>query len=259
MNYFNYFTEIEDAFIRRRGRTLLLSPVDWALIESWKTRGVPLHVALNGIARVFDARESSTRKRSIKTLFYCAEEVEAQFAEWLAGQIGSATSATTNGTHAKEAQQANDASATSDSTMKSSNEQLPFAPEAVAAHLANRLEALQRLSSESRHKVFNENLERVIMRLREIEKNWNAAAQHTTASTERLESALTELEELLDRGLRARLTSVEIAAHESAVATQLAAFRSQMQPDVYQTTLHNLLNKRLRESYHIPRLSLFYL
>ena len=44
MNYFNYFTEIEDAFVRRRGKHLLLSPMDWALIESWKELKVPLHV-----------------------------------------------------------------------------------------------------------------------------------------------------------------------------------------------------------------------
>jgi hypothetical protein len=44
MNYFNYFSEIEELFIRRRGRNLLLSPLDWALIESWQEREVPLHI-----------------------------------------------------------------------------------------------------------------------------------------------------------------------------------------------------------------------
>ena len=88
LNYFNYFTEIEDAFIRRRGRHLLLSPMDWALIESWKEMGVPLHVALRGIEKSFDSYESKPRKRSVKSLFYCQEEVEAQFAEWLESQTG---------------------------------------------------------------------------------------------------------------------------------------------------------------------------
>ena len=49
MNYFNYFTEIEDTFVRRRGKHLHLSPMDWALIESWKETGVPLHIALVGL------------------------------------------------------------------------------------------------------------------------------------------------------------------------------------------------------------------
>ena len=88
MNYFNYFTEIEETFIRRRGRHLYLSPVDWALIESWKEMGVPLHVALRGIERAFDSYEARPRHRSVKSLMYCQEEVEAQFAEWLESQRG---------------------------------------------------------------------------------------------------------------------------------------------------------------------------
>src|ERR687884_204513 len=55
LNYFNYFTEIEDAFIRRRGKHLLVSPLDWSLMESWKEMGVPLHVVLRGIERAFIA------------------------------------------------------------------------------------------------------------------------------------------------------------------------------------------------------------
>ena len=78
MNYFNYFTEIEDTFVRRRGKHVLLSPLDWALIESWKEKGVPLHIALNGIERSFDSYEAKPRKRSVKSLLYCQEEVEAQ-------------------------------------------------------------------------------------------------------------------------------------------------------------------------------------
>src|ERR671939_830643 len=96
MNYFSYFTEIEETFIRRRGKHLLLSPMDWALIESWKEMGVPLHVALRGIERAFDSYESRPRKRSVKTLFYCQEEVEAQFAEWLESQLGANAAAGTS-------------------------------------------------------------------------------------------------------------------------------------------------------------------
>ena len=88
LNYFNYFTEIEETFTRRRGRHLLLSPTDWALIESWKTMGVPLHIALRGITQAFDSYEAKPRRRAIKTLFYCQEEVEAQFDEWRAAQQG---------------------------------------------------------------------------------------------------------------------------------------------------------------------------
>src|SRR5437868_13709842 len=92
MNYFNYFTEIEDTFIRRRGKHLLLSPMDWALIESWKQKGVPLHVALRGIEQAFDSFEARPRRRSVKSLLYCEEEVEAQYAEWRERQQGARAS-----------------------------------------------------------------------------------------------------------------------------------------------------------------------
>jgi hypothetical protein len=88
-NYYNYFTEIEDAFIRRRGKNLLLSPMDWALIEGWRERDIPLHIVLRAIESVFDGWEKQPiQNRTIKSLFYCREEVEAQHAEWIASQAG---------------------------------------------------------------------------------------------------------------------------------------------------------------------------
>ena len=49
LNYFNYFTEIEERFQQRRGSILLLSTLDWALIETWQEAGIPLDAALRGI------------------------------------------------------------------------------------------------------------------------------------------------------------------------------------------------------------------
>src|SRR5918995_6805994 len=87
-NYFNYFTEIEDAFVRRRGKHLLLSPIDWAMIEGWQERGIPLHIVLRGIESVFDVFDKNPGPRTIKGLLYCREEIEAQYQEWLSAQIG---------------------------------------------------------------------------------------------------------------------------------------------------------------------------
>src|SRR5678815_4991821 len=92
MNYFNYFTEIEDAFVRRRGKHLFLSPLDWALMETWKEQGIPLHIVLSGVEKSFDSFESKPRKRSVKSLLYCQEEVEAQYAEWSEAHVGSSNS-----------------------------------------------------------------------------------------------------------------------------------------------------------------------
>src|ERR671936_2818000 len=75
-NYFNYFTEIEEHFHRRRGTTLLLSTLDWALIETWKDAGIPLEAVLRGIDSTFDRYERRPSKsRKINGLAYCSQEV----------------------------------------------------------------------------------------------------------------------------------------------------------------------------------------
>jgi len=43
------------------------------------------------------------------------------------------------------------------------------------------------------------------------------------------------------------------------VKDQLNPYRKQMEAEVYQQTFDNLLLKRLREQFGLPRLSLFYL
>src|ERR1039457_3901720 len=53
-NYFNYFTQIEDHFQRRRGTLTLMSPLDWALMEIWKDAGIPLEAVLRGMDAAFD-------------------------------------------------------------------------------------------------------------------------------------------------------------------------------------------------------------
>ncbi len=81
-NYFNYFTEIEEHFQRARGTSLfLLSPLDWALIESWKSAGVPLEAVLRGIDVAFEKwRARRVKTQSVNSLAFCAQAVltEAQ-------------------------------------------------------------------------------------------------------------------------------------------------------------------------------------
>src|SRR5881396_2152877 len=101
--------------------------MDWALIESWKERGVPLHVALRGIEHAFDSHQAKKRKRSVKTLLYCQEEVEAQYAEWLESCVGSHE-------ETGEAEVAEDSS--------------PFPREIVLAYLSRSLGRLQELNAQ---------------------------------------------------------------------------------------------------------------
>lgn len=82
MNYFNYFTETEEHFQRARGTSLfLLSPLDWALLESWKNSGVPLEAVLRGIDAAFEKwRGRKVKTQMVNSLAFCAQAVlsEAQ-------------------------------------------------------------------------------------------------------------------------------------------------------------------------------------
>lgn len=238
MNYFNYFTEIEDTFVRRRGKHIFLSPLDWALIENWKERGVPLHVALRGIQKAFDSYESRPRKRSIKTLFYCQEEVEALYADWLNSQVGS-----NNGDKkddAVESSQADDSA-------------LPFPREMILKHLSDAHEFFSQIKREDD---FGETLERVAEQLKALKEDFEKAKN---PNAESLEGSLTGLEKLLDESLLKSLSSDEIKKEQAEVERELKVYRGKMDVVVYEQTFNNLLLKRLRERSHIPRLSLFYL
>ena len=92
-NYFNYFTEIEEHFQRRRGSLLLLSTIDWALIETWREAGVPLAAVIKGIDTAFDkydARKNKARVRRVNGLAYCAQEVISAMEEMKEAAVGAA-------------------------------------------------------------------------------------------------------------------------------------------------------------------------
>lgn len=235
LNYFSYFSEIEDTFVRRRGKHLMLSPLDWALIESWKERGVPLHVALRGIEHAFDSFDAKKHKRTVKTLLYCQEEVEAQYAEWLDSRVGSAPS----GVAAEEDQKS------------------PFPREVVLRYLDESIQSLSALSAEriAAADELTEALERAVSLLNEIKDDYLSAS---APSARKLEDSLTGIERLLSDALRVVMAG-EIPAMQAEISAQLKPYRSHMDKEVYERTLDNLLLKRMREMAGVPRISLFHL
>ena len=232
MNYYNYFTEIEDAFVRRRGKHLFLSPLDWALMETWNQQGIPLHVVLRGVERSFDSYESRPRKRSVKTLLYCQEEVEAQYEEWLEARVG-----------------------TSEQTDGAETDKTPFSAAAISEHLQRCHGELVRLSESRREDDLTEALARAAGLLQEIRDD---LAANAVLDTRRLEDSLTGLERMLNDAMLLVISAAELDALKNGVKDQLKPYRSQMEAAVYNQTFDNLLLKRLREQFSIPRLSLFY-
>src|SRR5579863_10696059 len=96
-NYFNYFTEVEERFQKARGTSLfLMSPLDWALVETWKNAGVPLEAALRGIDAAFEKwRAKKKRGQNVNSVAYCSQAVliEAQAMAGVAPARGSQESA----------------------------------------------------------------------------------------------------------------------------------------------------------------------
>ena len=92
-NYYNYHTEVEEFFVSKRGAPMLLSPLDWSLVESWRTMGIPLHVVLRSINKCFEGyKVDSNRGKRVNTIFYCHQEVLASFKDYVESQVGGSVS-----------------------------------------------------------------------------------------------------------------------------------------------------------------------
>lgn len=224
MNYYNYYTEIEETFVRRRGKNLLLSPIDWALIEGWQLRGIPLHVAIRAIENVFDGHEKRPHARTIKGLLYCREEIEAQYDEWLRAQAGK-----------NEEDEPADGEA-------------ELSAEKIDAHLSSLVAELRALAVEP----LKEDIERAVERLEELRANPGDDPEH-------VDSSLVDIEGIISRALLANSDADLKANLEHEVTAQLKPYRSSMEKDSYRNTFELMLLKRLREEHNIPRLTLFYL
>jgi hypothetical protein len=238
LNYFNYFTEIEDAFVRRRGKHLFLSPLDWALMETWKSQEVPLHIVLRGIEKSFDSFEAKPRKRSVKSLLYCQEEVEAQFAEWLESRVGANTESEV-------------------AAVAENNDRNPFSSVAVKEHLIDKRNQLTKTAEllGPEENELAEAMLRVTRILADLEEEINNSP---SIETRKLEDSLTGLERLLNEAMLSN-SGPELDQLKAEIKAQLKPYRAQMEKNAYQQTFDNLLLKRVRERFNVPRLSLFYL
>ena len=222
MNYYNYYTEIEEAFVRRRGRHLLLSPIDWAMIESWQERGIPLHVALRAIENVFDGFDKKPGPRTIKGLLYCREEIEAQYEEWVRSQTGKSDEGPEN--------------------------EKAYSTEAIAEHIHGAIDHLRGLENKN----LRDDLDRAATRLEELLANLGD-------DMELIDKTLTDIETFLDRAMLTNSDKLHLKTLEKEVSSQLKSYKSGMEADVYKKTFDMMLLKRLRETQGVPRLSLFYL
>jgi len=230
-NYFNYFTEIEERFQQRRGSILLLSTLDWALIEIWREAGIPLEAVLRGIDAAFDkyeSRQKRGRMRKINGLAWCAQAV--MFA-------------------AEELHEAAAGSAPATATPRDTG----FEHERVAAHLESAAEAL--ISAQA---AAPEACAQTSARLRELAAEVRGSADNGP-DLESLERSLTVLEEKLFAALTAAAPEQLLVALKEHAARELAPFRSRMGVVQLRQVEQQFVQKQLLVHYNLPRFSLFYM
>src|SRR5262249_5505410 len=230
-NYFNYFTEIEEHFQRRRGGLLMLSTLDWALIETWKDARIPLEAVLRGIDTTFDNYERRRSKaRKINGLGFCAQEVLAAAEAMKEAAVGAVRESTPN----KGLETAEIAA-----FLRKNASQLKRASLPSAAGISPQVLALE--TSSSLNDLANEIETKGALRLEDLERR------------------LTVLEEKLFAALLAAVPDGDVVVIRSQADRGLAAYRSKIPFSQVEQLRKQFVHKRLVEKYALPRLSLFYM
>jgi hypothetical protein len=234
-NYFNYFTEIENYFWKKRGAHLLVSPLDWAIMETWQKAGVPLDAVLKGIDHAFESYQRSRRGagKPLKSLAYCTDAVLEAAQEQLEAAAGSAPK---NGNAvAKE----------------------PFSREELRAYFAKN--AAQIASAANGTKSASSG---PVERLREVAASLNGIMTLLDApgalDLEDLERRLTILDDKLQAILMSVVSEEIMLKIRREMDGQLAAYRRKMKAEQIALVEKQYLQKRLLEEFRLPRLSLYY-
>ncbi len=220
-NYFNYFTEIEEHFQRARGTSLfLLSPLDWALIESWKNSGVPLEAVLRGIDLAFEKwRAKRSRVQMVNSIAYCTQAVMA------------------------EAQRMADGA----QPRAAKPESAPFPAEDLRRYVEANAAAV-RANACADFAPVADSLDEIAANLPSLEMDLEA-----------LEQRLTVLEQRLIAIARARQSEERALAARRDLESHLRPWRSKMSAAQIAMLEAQFLDRTALETAGLPRLSLFYL
>jgi hypothetical protein len=233
-NYFNYFTEIEEHYQRRRGTTLLLSTLDWALIETWKNAGIPLEAVLRGIDDAFDKYDQKpTKARKVNSLAYCSQAVLTADEETQDGAAGTARS-------------------------ERRFDEPGFDAAQIISFLRESAERLEKAKLPQSHALSMTPLvKETAATLREM-----AESIETSGKLPRLEDVerrLTVLEEKLFAVLMAATPDNDLVEVRTQADRDIAPFRRNMTAAQVEQLQKQYIRKRLLERTGVPRLSLFYM
>ena len=227
-NYFNYFTEIEEHFQRRRGTALLLSTLDWALIETWKDSGIPLEAVLRGIDDAFERRTKRPSPRKVNSLAYCAQAVMTAAEEMKEAAVGVAPAA----------------------PAKESGPE----PAEIAAYFERNAAQLEAAKMPDAAQGVGREAAQVLRGLASALKG--SAAR---PPLEDLERRLTAMEEKLLAALVAASPDEELVRVRAEADHDIAPYRRKLSAAHIGQLHRQYVHKRLMERHGLPRLSLFYL
>jgi hypothetical protein len=236
LNYFNYFTEIEERFQQRRGALLLLSTLDWALIETWRDAGIPLEAALRGIDAAFDkyeTRQKRGRMRRVNGLAWCAQAVMEAAVELREAAAGTAP----------------------DSAVATPRES-GFEQERVATHLEDAATSEQKAAASQCTAI---DPSAVVEDSTAVPDSAGAQSSAAAHDLEALERTLTVLEEKLFAALTAAAPEELLVGLKEHAARELAPYRSRMGAVQLRQVERQFVQKQLLAHYNLPRLSLFYM
>jgi len=235
-NYFQYFSEVEEHFLQRRGSPLIGSTLDWAQIEIWKNAGIPLEAVLRGIDSAFDKYEQRKSKRheKINSILWCAQAVLSAAEDMKEAAVGADVSSVKPGAGQG------------------------FEPATIAAFLGRNADLLQTAKLPDRSGISVQAIANdAAFTLRQLASQIEIAK--TPPKLEDVERHLTVLEEKLFAGLLAATPDQDIVEVRTQADGELSPYRRKMSAPQIDQLHKQYVHKRLLERYHLPRLSLFYM
>jgi flagellar hook-basal body complex protein FliE len=235
-NYFNYFTEIEEYFWKKRGAHLLVSPLDWAIMEAWQKAGVPLEAVLKGIDKAFESYQRSRRGagKPLKSLAYCADAVLEAAEEQQEAAVGRAPGAT----HARASE--------------------AFSREELKEYFAKNVAGLK--SAAEKNLKQQPDFARHLTEMAEsVQSSMKLLDSPGALDVEDLERRLTIFDEKIHALLTGHASEELMLKIRREVDGQLSRYRRKMKTEQLAMVEKQYLQKRLLEEFGLPRLSLYYL
>lgn len=204
-----------------------MSPLDWALVETWKDAGIPLEAVLRGIDATFDKYDRRpVKSRKINSIAYCSQEVLAATEEMKEAAVGTERAPEQSG-----ANQAAEVAAFLRRNADTLGKAKP--PDAAQTLISGQAETLRGLAAEI--------VEGVELNLEDTERR------------------LTVMEEKLFAALLTGTPDDDLVGIRAQADRELAPYRSKMSGTQIDQLMKQYINKKLLERYQLPRLSLFYM